>query len=164
MLGITIYYMRIVMDADCLIKLTKAGLKEEVCAAWNITIPALVASETVDRAPQLPDAVRIGQNIAAGRVTVESLGSDPAKGEDAVLLLFQGGGFDAVASDDARFIRRLRGLGLPYALPAIIIVRLFLDGMMSGKRAESALMALRPHISADQHAAAILMLSGGIER
>ncbi|MEI6389178.1 MAG: hypothetical protein WCQ50_21445 [Spirochaetota bacterium] len=156
--------MRIAMDADCLIKLTKAGLQEEVCSAWNITIPSLVRSETVDRVPHLPDAVRIGQNIARGRLTVESIGSDLEKGEDAVLLLFQGGGFDAVASDDARFIRRLRGLGLPYALPAVIVVRLYLDGMMSEKRAESALVALRPHISADQHAAAILMLSGGIER
>lgn len=34
------------MDADCLIKLTKAGLKELVCEAWSVSIPALVLEET----------------------------------------------------------------------------------------------------------------------
>ena len=42
------------MDADCLIKLTKAGLKEPVCAVWNITIPELVRRETVERRPFFP--------------------------------------------------------------------------------------------------------------
>jgi len=154
--------MNVAMDADCLIKLTKAGLKEQVCAAWNVCIPSLVRSETVERAPHLPDALRIGDNIASGRLSVHVAESKEAKGEDAVLLLFHGGGFDAVATDDARFIRKLRGLGVPYAMPAIIVVRLRLEGTLKADEAEKALAALRPHISADQHAAAQLMLSGGI--
>jgi hypothetical protein len=163
-LCITIEYMLLAMDADCLIKLTKAGLKEQVCAAWSISIPVLVLQETVERAPQLPDAVRIGENIAAGRLAVQPVGENHAKGEDAVLGLYQGGGFDAVATDDARFVRRLRGLGVPYALPAVIVVRLQLDGTLSADQARQALGALRPHISADQHAAGLLMLSGGTLR
>lgn len=86
-----------------------------------------------------------------------------AKGEEAALRLYRGGGFDAVASDDARFIRQLRGLGVPYAVPAVIVVRLCRDGSMTADRAVEALRALRPHISPDQHAAAVLMISGGIE-
>ncbi len=35
-------YMKVIMDADCLIKLTKAGLKEEVCKTFDVTIPRLV--------------------------------------------------------------------------------------------------------------------------
>jgi rRNA-processing protein FCF1 len=162
MRSITINYMRIAMDADCLIKLAKAGLKEKVCAAWTVSIPVLVLQETVERAPRLPDAVRISENIAAGRLAVQAVGQDQAKGEDAVLGLYQGGGFDAVATDDARFIRRLRALGVPYALPAVIVVRLRLDGTLNADQAGQALAALRQHISADQHAAALLMLSGGI--
>jgi hypothetical protein len=162
MLSITIDYMVIAMDADCLIKLTKAGLKEQVCAAWRVSIPALVRQETVERAPHLPDAVRIGENITAGRLAVQADGEKHGKGEDAVLGLYQGGGFDAVATDDARFVRRLRGLGIPYALPAVIVVRLRLDGTLNAGQARQALAALRQHVSADQHAAALLMLSGGM--
>jgi hypothetical protein len=33
------------MDSDCLIKLTKAGLKEYICQEYEITIPAVVKKE-----------------------------------------------------------------------------------------------------------------------
>jgi rRNA-processing protein FCF1 len=151
------------MDADCLIKLTKAGLKEQVCDAWEVVIPAVVRRETVEQAPRVPDATRIKQNIAAGRIAVNETRAGASKGEEAALRLYRGGGFDAVASDDARFIRQLRGLGVPYAVPAVIVVRLCRDGIMTTDRAIEALAALRPHISPDQHAAAVLMISGGIE-
>ena len=151
------------MDADCLIKLTKAGLKEPVCEAWKVVIPAVVRRETVEQAPRLPDAERIRQNIAAGRIAVNETRIGAAKGEEAALRLYRGGGFDAVASDDARFIRQLRGFGVPYAVPAVIVVWLCRDGILTAARAIKALAALRPHISPDQHAAAVLMISGGLE-
>jgi hypothetical protein len=154
--------MKVIMDADCLIKLTKAGLKEQVCAAWHVVIPLIVRRETVDRAPGLPDAARIRQNVVDGRIVVEETASGGTKGEQAALQLYQRGGFDAVASDDARFIRQLRGLGIPYAVPAVLVVRLLLDGTLSAVGARKALEALRPHISSDQYAAAQLMVSGGI--
>jgi hypothetical protein len=71
---------------------------------------------------------------------------------------------DAVATDDARFIRRLRGLGVPYAVPAVIVMRLCMDGVLTRDHATEAAEALRPHISADQYAAARLMLTGGIRK
>jgi rRNA-processing protein FCF1 len=151
------------MDADCLIKLTKAGLKEQVCEAWKVVIPAIVRRETTEQAPRMPDAARIKQNIADGRIAVNETRVGAAKGEEAALRLYQAGGFDAVASDDARFIRQLRGLGVPYAVPAVIVVRLCRDGSMAMDRALEALASLRPHISPDQHAAAVLMISGGIK-
>ena len=78
------------------------------------------------------------------------------------MRLYQSGGFEAVATDDARFIRRLRGLGVPYAVPGVIIVKLMLAGTLSRQDAGRSLAALRPHISAEEFAAAQLMLSGGI--
>jgi hypothetical protein len=154
--------MRVAMDSDCLIKLTKAGLKEKVCAAWAVSIPSLVEQETVKRAPHRPDAVRIGENITAGHLEVRNAGNGHLKGEDEVLTLFKGGGFDAVASDDGRFIRRLRGLGIPFAVPVVIIVCLRQENSMTDTQARDALTALRPHISADEHATAWLMLTGGV--
>lgn len=155
--------MKAVMDSDCLIKLTKAGLKERVCGEWSISIPLAVRRETVEVAAALPDAVRIRENIAARRIAVVSGSTGAGKGEDSVLRLYEAGGYDTVATDDARFIRRLRGLGVPYAVPAVIVVKLMLEGALSGEEAKQSLAALRPHISAEEHASAQLMISGGME-
>ena len=45
---LTINYMKLLMDADCLIKLTKAGLKGMVAEANALFIPAAVKREVVD--------------------------------------------------------------------------------------------------------------------
>ena len=156
--------MNVAMDADCLIKLTKAGLKERVCEAWTVTIPGCVRRETVNQAPSLPDAVRIRENIEMGRLSVAGGDAGAGKGEDAVLALHKAGGFDAIATDDARFIRRLRGLGISYAVPAVIIVRLRQSGTFTDAEAQEALESLRSLISAEEYAAAQLMLTGGKTR
>lgn len=49
--------MRIVMDSDCLIKLTKARLKESVCRAYEITIPVEVRREVVDQSKGHPESI-----------------------------------------------------------------------------------------------------------
>lgn len=152
--------MKIVMDADCLIKLTKADLKEQVCAVWSVTIPELVRREAVERAPHLPDAVRIRENVEQRQLAVQKVAGAYADREDAALFLFREGGFDVIASDDARFIRRLRGLGVPFAVPAVIAVLLCRDGVLTAVQGREALDALRPHVSADQYATARLLLPG----
>ena len=149
------------MDADCLIKLTKAGLKERVCAAWDVCIPVLVRRETADRAPSRPDAARIRQNIDGGRLRVLPGGGRGTRGEDEVLHHFDAQQFDAIATDDTRFVRRLRVLGVPYAVPAVVVVELRRAGLLTAPEAEHALDDLRPYISPDEHAAASLMLTEG---
>ncbi len=44
---ITLDYMKLLMDADCLIKLTKAGLKEIVVLKCDVFIPGPVKREVV---------------------------------------------------------------------------------------------------------------------
>lgn len=151
------------MDSDCLIKLTKAGLKERVCEAWEVSIPRAVKRETVEQAPHRPDAIRVKSNIEDGRLRVAGGREREARGEDAVLRLYTKGSFGAVATDDVRFIRLLRGMGVPYAVPAVIVVALRQEGVLTAEEAGQALTALRPHVSADEHAAAALMLSGGVD-
>ncbi len=129
--------------------------------AWAVSIPTLVVEETVVRSPQRPDAVLIEENISAGRLKVHDASKGHAKGENAVLSLFNSGGFNAVGTDDARFIRHLRGLGVPYALPAVILVKLCQEKYMSDQEALDALAALRPYISDDEHTVAYLILAGG---
>jgi hypothetical protein len=151
--------MRLLMDADCLIKLTKAGLKERVCNAWPVSIPDAVRRETTENAPELPDAMRIRDNIDAGRIAVVEASMGTGKGEEEALRLFRASGTDAIATDDGRFIRTLRGLGVAYAVPAVIVVKLLEEGVFSAGEAVQALASLRPYISPEEHATAQLMLS-----
>ena len=51
---------------------------------------------------------------------------------------------------------------MPFAVPAVIAVLLFRDGALTADQVREALEALRPHVSADQYAAAQLLLSGGV--
>jgi hypothetical protein len=155
-----IAYVRVVMDADCLIKLTKAGLKETVCESWRVEIPELVEQETVHQAPDLPDALQIGRNISVGRVRVKQTIGGGTRGEQEALSLFRSGAYDAIATDDARFVRELRAGAVPFAVPSVIVVRLQRDGHLSLEEAERALLDLRPFVNPDQHSAAWLMLSG----
>lgn len=159
----TLEHMKVVMDSDCLVKLTKAGLKERVCAAWDIHIPTLVRRETTAEVERFPDAVQIRENIDAGLITVAGDRRKRKKGEDAALDLFRSGEFKAIATDDTRFIRRLRGLDVPYAVPAVILVQLHNEGVLTRDQANGALEALSPLISPEEQAVAELMLTKGGE-
>jgi len=155
------HYIKLAMDSDCLLKLTKAGLKERVCRAWRIVVPTAVRRETVGHAPMLADAVRIRANIEAGLLYVDDRISEAKKEEEAVLRLYDQDGIHAVATDDERFIRHLRGLEIPCAVPAVIVVRLYLEGALNLDKAHESLEALRPHISVEEYAAVSLMIEGG---
>lgn len=53
------------MDADCLVKLTKAGAKEAIVSAMEVHIPLLVKKETVDEAKKhgYQDAFIVEDNL-----------------------------------------------------------------------------------------------------
>jgi len=42
-------------------------------------------------------------------------------GEKEAVALFQNGGYDAIGSDDKRFVKRLRLFNIPYVTPAVFI-------------------------------------------
>ena len=51
---------------------------------------------------------------------------------------------------------------MPFAVPAVIAVLLCRDGALTVAQAREALEALRPQVSANQYAAAQLLLAGGV--
>ena len=67
------HYMKVIMDADCLIKLTKAGLKELVCKAFAVSIPRRVKEEVVDsgRAKDLPEIKQALRNYRRAQRELE---------------------------------------------------------------------------------------------
>ena len=146
------------MDADCLIKLTKAGLKDLVCKAFTVVIPSTVKMEVVDNAKKYPDAQVIMENIEKKALEVDEKPSTSRKGEEAVFKLFMRSTFDAVCSDDKRFIKRLRLFDIPYLTPAVLIAVLFKEGRLTINEAEGKLEMLKPFISDDEYNAVKIII------
>lgn len=143
--------MNVLMDADCLIKITKAGLKEAVCAYLTVTIPQVVKHEVVVPGKNHPDSMTIRDNFDKGLLLLSRAQVPDMKGEEAALAIFQSGGFDAVCSDDKRFIRRLRALNVPYITPAVCVFLLLKQGKINLPDALEKLELLRPFISSDEY-------------
>ena len=145
------HHMNVLMDADCLIKVTKAGLKEVVCSHLSVVIPQIVKHEVVDLGKDHPDSMVIKDNFDKGLLTLSGIETHDARGEEAAPAIFQNGGFDAICSDDKRFVRRLRALDVPYITPAVCIVLLLKQGHMDTLAAAEKLQLLSRFISSDEY-------------
>ena len=152
--------MKLLMDADCLIKLTKAGLKDFVGDRDLIFIPDVVQKEVVDAGKEkgCPDAFVVEKNIKANIITIVKSYSDHTKGDDALIALFRKKDYDAVATDDAKLTRLLRIKGIPFILPGLIIYHLLQDNMINRKTALWALKLLAEFISEDEHSTVRLLM------
>jgi rRNA-processing protein FCF1 len=143
--------MNVLMDADCLIKFTRTGLKETVCTHLSVVIPQVVKREVVDLGKNHPDSIVIKDNLDKGLLSLSSVETRKAKGEEAALTIFQKGGSDAILSDDKRFIRLLRALDVPYLTPAVCIVILLKQGKINLQDALEKLELLSHFISSDEY-------------
>lgn len=139
------------MDADCLIKLTKSKLKELECKNFSVIIPQRVKEEVVDNAPGHLDATVIKKNLDKNLLTVNKFPSSLKKGEEAVFTIFQQGEYDAICSDDKRFIKKLRLIDIPYITPAVFIAVLLRTGKLTINEAQERLDSLSPFISDDEY-------------
>ena len=146
--------MKIVMDSDALIKLTKSGAKELITQNFDVTIPERVYEETVIEAAAYPDAQEIDRNVEAGRIEVKKT-SHTERGEMAVLDLFKRGGYDLLVSDDNRFLKHLAADGLPYLTPSFLIIYLLHKKILSNLYAEKYIDNLKMYISEEEYLIAI---------
>jgi hypothetical protein len=160
--------MRVVMDSDCLVKLTKSGAKEAVVSAMEVHIPPLVKKETVDEAFMrgYRDARIIEANIS--KETLHVIKFEPkksptvsaVKGEADVVSLYETGGYDAIASDDRRFLNKLEAANIPYLTPAACLVYLLINKLIKKSEVMEMLDALKPLVSRDEYAVAKLYMEG----
>jgi rRNA-processing protein FCF1 len=150
----TINYMNILMDSDCLIKLTKAGLKEMMATLCKIAIPPAVQSEVVEagKKKQCHDAFVVEKNISDNKISIFGNMAMEVKGDDAVIELFDKSIHDAVGTDDTRLAKRLQNNGIPFLLPAVIILKLRESGKIEQAKALWMLDQLAPFISDDEYA------------
>ena len=93
----------------------------------------------------------IKENIDKGLLSLSGVETQDVKGEESALTIFQKGGFDAILSDDKRFVRRLRVLDVPYITPAVCIVVLLKQGKITLQDALEKLELLSNFISSDEY-------------
>ena len=153
------------MDSDCLVKLTKAGAKDAVASGMEVHIPPLVKTETVDEAKEkgYQDCLVIERNIAKTLLRVVKSKRKrtimaATKGEVDVVSLFQNGGYDAIASDDRRFLKRLESANIPYLTPAACLVYLYSANRIEKFTALELLESLEPFVSKEEYATAKLRM------
>jgi rRNA-processing protein FCF1 len=153
--------MKILMDADCLIKLTKAGLKEFICQHEKITIPGIVRREVVDagRLKGHVDADLVDKNIRNGLIALASEAAlNRGKGDQALIATFNQGRYAAVATDDAKLIRILRATGIPFVLPALLIYAIYNKDLIDQETGLNWLDRLSPFISEEEYSVTKLLL------
>ena len=155
--------MKLLMDADCLIKLTKAGLKEFIAENVAVSIPETVRREVVDagKIKGCADSFAVEQNIEAQIIDVIEAPLDYTKGDHALVALFEEDKYDAIATDDAKLTRSLRAHGIPFILPGLIVHQLRKEGRISVITSHWALDQLAGFISEDEFSMVKLLLEKG---
>lgn len=151
--------IKVVMDSDCLVKLTKGGAKEAVVRGMEVHIPPVVKKETVDDGKKRghQDSLVIEENIdnkclhvvrhrEKGTMTLSAM-----KGESEVLSLYLNGGYDAVASDDRRFLKKLEVGNIPFLTPAACMIYLYRTGNVKKSDVVNILEKIRPFISSEEY-------------
>lgn len=152
--------MKILMDADCLIKLTKAGLKECICEHVEIFIPDIVKKEVVNAGKNkgCPDADSVERNISDNIIRVAQESSKHIKGDQALIETFKRGRYDGVATDDAKLLRFLGSMGIPFILPGLFIYSFYQRGLIDPVAALNWLEKLSPFISEDESSMVKLLM------
>jgi len=160
--------MKVILDADSLIKLTKAKAKEIVLKNMEAYIPPKVFEETVEipKEEGYPDAFLIDENLKKGLLAVEKIKENKEAealitklrirgGEADVFRLYKSGDFDVVSSDDGKFLEMLDALNVPYITPSALIVFLLKKKVLSREDAESYINNLKEMISDEEYYLAI---------
>lgn len=165
--------MKVLLDADALIKLTKAGAKELVSAAFEVEIPDAVKTEVIDegRAAGHADAIVIESNVREGRIRVLPSPTDPAStstlqsaGDRAVLGASLTRSYAAVVTDDSLLLDHLKSHGVSATVPAGLLLAAGRRRRLSQAEVRDLLEALRPYISSEEYVTYVLTLEGRYPR
>jgi hypothetical protein len=164
--------MAFLIDADALVKITKAGLKDTLTAHLDLRMAPIVAKEVIEEGKRLghADAAEVERNLARKRLrmTHDPPSSPKAAlftgGEADLVALYDSGNYSAVLSDDQRFLRRAIEFGIDVLTPSAALVLLVRKRKLSQRRACDRLGALKPYISPEEYTLAARVLNCGGQR
>lgn len=162
--------MKVVSDADGLIKMAKAGILEAFARQVELLVGPQIYYEAVEegKARGYPDALEIERilkdHAQVLRPTRRKQKRSPADraidalplgaGEKETLKVYSRQRADAVLSDDRGFLNTLEAQGIPYLTPAVALVAMTQQAAISLQEAQQALERLRPLIREEQYEAA----------
>lgn len=160
--------MKVIMDSDSLIKLTRAKAKEVVLKNIEVYIPPKVFEEavTIPKLEGYPDAFLIEANLKKGLLTIGNFEENQSveemikrlgmgHGEADVFRLYKSGSFDVISSDDRRFLKIIDALDVSYMTPSALILYLFNKKLLSKVDAKTYFNNLKEMISDEEYYLAI---------
>jgi predicted nucleic acid-binding protein len=166
--------MKVVCDADALIKTGKAGFLKVLAEEVELLIGPQVYRESVidgknrgyadayDLEQIVSTHVHVKDKVAKSRAQVEQLARQFAigAGEGEVLDLYLEEAADVVLSDDRLFLGALDTLGIPYLTPAAALLWLVERKSLHREDALGSLEKLRPLIRSEHYRAALADIEG----
>ena len=138
-----------VLDADGLIKLTKAGVIEELAKYRKCVITEEVFSESVKKGKErfYEDAFVIEKLINRKLLALEKIKfaeiGNLGKGEASTLALYKKKKGDAIITDDRKFLSVLEEQNIPFMVPIDVITVLLKKRKITRKMASEALEKIK---------------------
>ena len=152
--------VRILLDADASIKLTKVGVIETFVSGFEVILTSEVYDEHVTAGlnRNYPDAKEMDKLVSDGKVIVAEVGNDPhvydnfrlGRGEKSVLNYFQVNDIDLIVSDDEAFLKILDQFGIPFSPVAGAILMCVIHKLIGKEKGLKYLESLKPMIK-DEH-------------
>lgn len=156
-----------------MIKVTKASVKDAMVSNIEVFIPREVKRETVDEGKRkgYPDAAVVEDNIRRGKIkAIDTRSSELTErlieslhllgGEADSFRLFKQGSYDAITSDDQRFLDLIDGLGIPFTTPTSLLLYLWKTGKVSRQETRKYLEKMKELISSEEYLTSIEELVG----
>ncbi|WP_407356558.1 hypothetical protein [Methanolobus sp. WCC5] len=154
--------MKILLDADASIKLTKIGFMEILSSGFDVILTDVVYDEHVNVGLKrgYPDAKEMERSISEKKVLVvqvkkEALifhGLNLGRGEISIITYCQENHVDVVVSDDVAFLKVLKSMkSVPFIPVSVTLIPGIEHGLIDKDEALEFLELLKDMIKADHY-------------
>jgi len=147
--------MRILLDTDASIKLTKIDIIEIVASGFDVILTEQVYKEQVTAGlkKNLPDAKRMEKLVQEGKIKVSKVigkssveNSRLGAGEKSVLDYYLANDMDLIVSDDESFLKMLDIYKIPFTPVAGVILMCVFNELINKEKGIKYLEMLKPMI------------------
>jgi len=154
--------MRIMLDADASIKLTKIGLIEILASGFKIVITDIVYDEHVIAGlkKNYPDAIKMKRLVSEGKIEVVPVKNKTSvynvsylgRGEISIIIYCLENDVEVIVSDDAAFLRIMKAMDKVPCIPVAGILTMGINkGLIDKDKGLKFLVSLRPMIKEEHY-------------
>ena len=148
--------MKILLDADASIKLTKIGIVEAFASGFEVIVTTEVYREQVTAGLQrnYPDAKKMEKLVSDGKIIVVKSPEKSSvynnfrlgRGEKSVIDYYMANDVDLIISDDEAFLKILDNYAVPFTPVAGAILMCIIHDLISKEKGIKYLELLKPMI------------------